>query len=184
MNASVVNGGVGFLIGVLAVLNSSCVESTPRGSDVRPKHSTEATEAWYERSLVGMEVGPTGAQFGHSDAKDTRYCAKFDGHQIVRRCLSANCDYLVIWARDGDYAYYDSKLLPKAPGLGKRDALRETMKEAQKHNLPVIAYCVVQQGGHFSEKHPEYEMRDYEGNRIGRFCYNSGYLDVMKDIVA
>jgi hypothetical protein len=100
MNASVVNGGVGFLIGVLALLNSSCVESTPRGSDVRLKHSTEATEAWYERSLVGMEVGPTGAQFGHSDAKDTRYCAKFDGHQIVRRCLSANCDYLVIWARD------------------------------------------------------------------------------------
>jgi len=142
------------------------------------------TAPWYERSLVGMEVGPTGAQFGHSDPNDTRYCSKFDGGRIVRRCVSANCDYLVIWARDGDYAYYNSKLLPKAPGLGGRDALAETMAEAQKHNLPVIAYCVVQQGGHFLDEHPEYEMRDYQGNRIGRFCYNSGYLEAMKTIVA
>jgi hypothetical protein len=42
----------------------------------------------------------------------------------------------------------------------------------------------VQQGGHFLDDHPEYEMRGHKGNRIGRFCYNSGYLDVMKEIVA
>ena len=59
---------------------------------------------WYRRSLVGMEVGPTGAQFGHSDPNDARYCSQFDGREIVRRCVSARCDYLVIWARDGDYA--------------------------------------------------------------------------------
>jgi len=154
-----------------------------------PTPSGGATEAggdhpWYRRSLVGMEVGPTGAQFGHSDPNDTRYCARFDGREIVRRCVSAHCDYLVIWARDGDYAYYDSKLLPKAPGLGERDPLRETVEEAAKHKLPVIAYCVVQQGGHYLREHPEFEMRDPAGNRIGRFCYNSGYLDVMKQIVA
>jgi hypothetical protein len=57
------------------------------------------------------------------------------------------------------------------------------MEEARKHDLPVIAYCVVQQGGHFLDDHPEYEMRDCKGKRIGRFCYNSGYLGVMKEIV-
>ncbi len=146
---------------------------------------TQASERpWYERFLVGMEVGPTGAQFGHSDPNDRRYCAEFDGRQIVRRCTAAHCEYLVIWARDGDYAYYDSKLLPKAPGLGNRDPLRETVEEAGRENLPVIAYCVVQQGGHFLDAHPDFEMRDVHGNRIGRFCYNSGYLDVMKQIVA
>ncbi len=139
---------------------------------------------WFHRSLVGMEVGPTGAQFGHSDPDDARYCSQFNGRDIVRRCVSAGCDYLVIWARDGDYAYYDSKLLPKAPGLGQRDPLRETMDEAIRHKLPVIAYCVVQQGGHYLREHPEFEMRDPTGNRIGRFCYNSGYLDAMKQIVA
>ena len=140
--------------------------------------------AWYQRSLVGMEVGPTGAQFGHSDTNDTRYSARFDGREIVRRCVGAHCEYVVIWARDGDFAYYDSKLLPKAPGLGQRDPLREAVDEARRYKLPVIAYCVVQQGGHFLDAHPEFEMRDAQGRRIGRFCFNSGYLEPMKQMLA
>ena len=167
---------------LLLVICGDAAFSTSRSA--QPNNEEGDTKPWYERFLVGVEVGPTGAQWGHSDAEDKRYCSKFNGREIVRGCVSANCEYLVIWARDGDYAYYDSRLLPKAPGLGKRDALRETMEEAKKHNLPVIAYCVVQQGGHFLDEHPEYEMRDHNGNRIGRFCYNSGYLDVMKQIAA
>jgi hypothetical protein len=131
-----------------------------------------------------MEVGPTGAHFGNSDTNDTRYCSGFDGREVVRRCVGAGCEYLVIWARDGDYAYYNSMLLLKCPGLGKRDVLRETVQEARQQKLPVIAYCVVQQGGHYLAAHPEFEMRDPQGRRIGRFCYNSGYLEVMKQIVA
>ena len=142
------------------------------------------TEPWFDHVVVGMEVGPTGAQFGYSDPNDLRYCSRFDGREIVRRAVEADAQYLVIWARDGDYAYYNSKLLPKAPGLGARDPLRETLDEARKHNLPVVAYCVVQQGGHFLSKHPEWEMRDPSGNRIGRFCFSSGYLEAMKAIVA
>ncbi|MBN1818526.1 MAG: beta-galactosidase trimerization domain-containing protein [Sedimentisphaerales bacterium] len=138
---------------------------------------------WYKRSMVGMEVGPTGAQFGHSDPQDTRYCARFNGRAIVRQCIDAKCEYLVLWARDGDFAYYNSKLLPKAPGLGERDPLGEAIKESKKHNLPIIAYCVVQQGGIYLDEHPEFEMRDPQGNRIGRFCYNSGYLEIMKQIL-
>ena len=139
---------------------------------------------WFRRHLVGMEVGPTGAQFGHSDQNDTRYCSKFDGAQIVRRCVAAHGEYLVLWVRDGDYAYYDSKLLPKAPGLAARDPLREAVEEAKTHKLPIIAYCVVQQGGHFLKAHPEFEMRRSDGQPLGRFCFNSGYLEAMKDIVA
>jgi len=170
-------------IGFFTICGSSYTKAATSTSGLSPEVESVNSKSWFERFLVGMEVGPTGAQFGHSDTEDIRYCAKFDGSQIVRHCCSAHCDYLVIWARDGDYAYYDSKLLPKAPGLGKRDALKETMEQAKKHDLPVIAYCVVQQGGHFLDKHPEYEMCDYQGRRIGRFCYNSGYLEVMKDIV-
>ncbi len=140
--------------------------------------------AWYRHALAGMEVGPTGAQFSNSDSNDTRYCSRMDGREIIRRCLSARCEYVVIWARDGDYAYYDSKLLLKCPGLGARDVLREAVDEAHKNKLPLIAYCVVQQGGHYLAAHPEYEMRDPKGKRLGRFCYNSGYLEPMKQIVA
>jgi len=131
-----------------------------------------------------MEVGPTGAQFGHSDPADTRYAARFDGKEIVRRCAAAGSDYVVVWARDGDYAYYDSAVLPKAPGLGRRDVLREAVEEGRRRGLPVIAYCVVQQGGHFLRQHPELEMRDAQNRPLGRFCLNSGYLEWMKRITA
>lgn len=141
-------------------------------------------EPWYRRSLTGMEVGPTGAQFGYSDPADARYSARFDGAEIVRRCAAAGCEYVVLWVRDGDYAYYDSKRLLKCPGLGTRDPLRDAVAEARRQRLPLIAYCVVQQAGHYLAAHPELEMRDPQGQRIGRFCYNSGYLEVMKEIVA
>ena len=139
---------------------------------------------WYQRYLVGMEVGPTGAQFGHSDPTDARYCSEWDGREIVRQAVRADAEYLVLWVRDGDYAYYDSALLPKAPGLVDRDPLADAVDEAAKHDLPLIAYCVVQQGGHFLQAHPEWAMHDADGNPIGRFCFNSGYLDAMGEIVA
>jgi hypothetical protein len=154
------------------------------GLPASPAQPAPAAPLWFERALVGMEIGPTGAQFGHSDSNDTRYCARFDGREIVRHARAAHSEYLVMWVRDGDYAYYDSKLLPKAPGLGARDPFREAMNEARLHKLPVIAYCVVQQGGHFLKAHPEWEMRGADGKPIGRFCYNSGYLEAMKQIVA
>lgn len=141
-------------------------------------------QPWYERSIVGMEVGPTGAQFGHSDPGDTHYCKEWNGRDIVKNAVKANAEYLVLWLRDGDYAYYNSRLLPKAPGLGERDPLREAMDEAEKHGLPIISYCVVQQSGIFLDDHPEWQMRSADGQAIGRFCYNSGYLEAMKKIVA
>ena len=146
--------------------------------------AAETTEPWFRRSLVGLEVGPTGAQFGHSDPIDKGYCARFDGREIVRRTVAAHGEYLVLWVRDGDYAYYDSKLLPKAPGLGDRDPLREAVDEARNHRLPLISYCVVQQGGHLLKAHPEWEMRGADGKPIGRFCLNSGYLAMIKKITA
>jgi hypothetical protein len=163
---------VSWFVAVSASTHPICVAQS---TDSRP---------WFERSIVGMEVGPTGAQFGHSDPEDTRYCRVWDGREIVQRCVQANAEYLVLWLRDGDYAYYDSKLLPKAPGLGARDPLRDAMDEAKTHGLPIISYCVVQQGGIYLQQHPEWQMRDADGNPIGRFCFNSGYLEAIKAMVA
>jgi uncharacterized lipoprotein YddW (UPF0748 family) len=106
------------------------------------------------------------------------------GREIVRRCVQANAEYLVLWLRDGDFAYYDSAILPKAPGLGNRDPLREAIAEARKHELPIISYCVVQQAGIFLSEHPEWRMRGAEGNAIDRFCLNSGYLEVIKNLIS
>jgi hypothetical protein len=138
---------------------------------------------WYERALVGIETGPTGAQFG-SDIVDTGYVARFDGRECIEKAVAAHCDYMVIWARDGVYAYYDSKLQPKAPGLGKRDVLRETVESAKAHEMPVIAYCVLQYPTHTLHEHPDWRMRDKDGKPIERVCFNSPYIDYVKQLLA
>ena len=143
-----------------------------------------ADAPWFERSLVGMEVGPTGEDYGAQRSDDARFCKLWDGREIVRRAAAANCEYLVLWARDGDWAYYDSKLLPKPPGLGERDPLRDAVAEAKKRRLPLIAYCVVQGPGNYSRRPSAIPRRAADGAPIGRFCFNSGYLDVMKQLAA
>ena len=140
---------------------------------------------WYSHALVGMEVGPTGTNYGQNgDRADKRYCAKFDGRDTVRRCVAAGCDYMVIWGRDGDWAYYDSKLLPKTPGLGTRNPLRDAVAEAHQRGLPLSVYCVVQGPGNYLNAHPEFLARTPDGKARGIFCFNSGYLEVMKKILS
>lgn len=60
-----------------------------------PGTAKDPPAPWYTRALVGMEVGPTGAQSG-SDPADEGYAARFDGREIVRRCLAARSEYLAI----------------------------------------------------------------------------------------
>ncbi|MHB0956579.1 MAG: hypothetical protein ACYC0X_09755 [Pirellulaceae bacterium] len=159
----------------LTVSNADSAQPAPKLTEDLP---------WYQRSIVGMEVGPTGAQFGYSEKTELKYASRFNGRDIVQKCFEAEAEYLVIWARDGDWAYYNSKIADKCPGLGERDVLRETVDEAARHQLPVIAYCVVQQAGNFLASHPEFQAIDAAGKPIARFCYNSGYLDVVKNLIA
>jgi hypothetical protein len=139
---------------------------------------------WFQRSLVGLEVGPTGAQFG-GDAADVGYAAKFDGREIARATKACGGEYLVIWARDGDWAYYDSKLQPKPPGLGSRDTLREAVEEGHKLGLPVIAYCQLQYPAQTLRQHPDWRAVDKDGKPIdGRVCYRTEYREFMKQMLS
>ncbi len=139
--------------------------------------------SWFTRSLVGLEVGPTGAQFG-GDPADVGYAAKFDGREIARATKACGGEYLVIWARDGDWAYYDSKLQPKCPGLGTRDVLREAVEEGHKLGLPVIAYCVQQYAGDTLRKNPDWRIVGSDSKPIdGRVCFRSGYREYMKQML-
>ena len=138
---------------------------------------------WSTRCLVGLEVGPSGAQFGGSDPADTTYASLFRGDEIVRATAAAHGEYLVIWARDGDWAYYDSAVARPCPGLRGRDVVREAVETAAAFDLPVVAYCVVQQGGHFLSDHPEFQAVAADGSRVGRFCLNSGYVSAVEALL-
>jgi hypothetical protein len=130
-----------------------------------------------------MEVGPSGAQWG-SDPRDVGYASRFNGREIVEKQIDMGSEYLVLWARDHEWAYYDSKLMPKCPGLGARDPLREAVEAAKPHKLPLIAYCVVQAGGHALREHPEWAMVGADGQPIpGRVCLNSPYRDFVHGLL-
>jgi len=87
--------------------------------------------------------------------------------------------------KDMEFAYYNSRVAKKAPGLGKRDLLRESINEAKKHRMPVIAYCQIQYDSSSSRAHPEWRMKDAGGKDIGgRLCYRSGYLEFIKQVAA
>lgn len=85
---------------------------------------------WFCGALVGMEVGPTGAQFaGGKHAPD--YARNFNGAEIAQRCAAANAEYLVLWVRDGDFTFHDSKQVPRPASFGDRDVLREAVEEGR-----------------------------------------------------
>lgn len=154
----------------LLVLLALCAQA--QGQDDTP---------WFQRALIGIEVGPTGAQWG-SDPRDVTYASQFNGAEIMAQQIAMGSEYLVLWARDHEWAYYNSKLMPKCPGLGERDPLREALDA--KPRVPLIAYCVVQAGGHALREHPEWGMVGADGNRIeGRMCLNSPYRNYVHGLL-
>lgn len=76
------------------------------------RHGNAAAEApWFQRRLVGPEVRPTGSQFGGA-TNDPGFATRFDEREIARATKACGADYLVIWTREGDWAFYNSKLQP------------------------------------------------------------------------
>lgn len=135
---------------------------------------------WYKSRWLGVEIGPT----GHND-RDPVFMSRATGKEIIEQVANAKAEYVVIFFKDWQFAYYDSKVAPKAPGLGDRDLFKECVEEAQKHDIPVVAYCIVQHDGATYDRHPEWRMKDKDGNDIKpRLCFNSGYLEHVKQVAA
>ena len=56
--------------------------------------------------------------------------AKFDGREIVRHCVAAHGQYLVIW-RGTVITPTTTRSCCRNAGLGNRDPLREAVEEAR-----------------------------------------------------
>lgn len=167
----------------MAVLFAAGIISSAAAAD-KVSHPTGTAPKWFEEVLIGMEVGPTGPQSSEGP-KDMVYASRFDGREIMQRSVDAGSQYMVIWGRDGDYTYYNSSIQPKAPALGDRDVLQETIEVAREHGQPVIVYVVLQYPAHALRTHPEWKMKKSDGSPIDYLvCFNSPYRDHVTGILA
>ncbi|MCS6862626.1 MAG: beta-galactosidase trimerization domain-containing protein, partial [Abditibacteriales bacterium] len=150
--------------------------SQPSSKPILPTHEASP---WYRRALVGIEIGPTGA-----NDKDHIFLSKATGEAFIEHCRQARAEYVVVFMKDQNFAYYNSRVARKCPNLGARDLLRECLEAAQKINLPVIAYVQVQYDTSSWNAHPEWRMKDSRGKDIGgRLCFNSGYIEFIKQVL-
>ena len=119
---------------------------------------------WYRRSLVGMEVGPTGAQFGNSDPADIRYCAKFDGRRD--RAADAWRPAANTWSSGRATATRPTTIrscCPNAPGSVTATAARGGRRgpQAQAAGDRLLRRATGQ--GTFCNAHPEFQARAANG---------------------
>lgn len=150
--------------------------------DAQPAEAAKVP--WYKRTMVGMEVGPSETD-PENPAKDEMFYSRVSGKAIVHNLLKARVEYAVIFMKDWDFAYYNSKIVRKCPSLGQRDLLREVLDEAGKYSLPIAAYVVIQGDTAVWLQHPEWRMEDWQGSSIRpSLCFNSDYLEYNKRVAA
>ena len=78
----------------------------------------------------------------------------------------------MVFMKDQNFAYYNSKLARKCPNLGERDLLRECVDAGANHGIPIIAYCQIQYDSAAWAAHPDWRMKDANGKEIhDRLCY-------------
>lgn len=164
--------------GIVGTLSTSFFATKPGiwGQDIGT-NETSTSHLPFE-ALVGIEVGPTGA-----NDKDDIYLSRMTGKEILDFLRLARAEYLVLFLKDMEFAYYSSKVARKCPNLGDRDLLVECLNEAQPLKIPLIAYCQIQYDSSSWRLHPEWRMKSAQGEDLEpRLCFNSRYIEFIKEI--
>lgn len=143
------------------------------------EHYDFSGKPWYLSNNVGIEFGPTG-----STVNDMDYMSKMTGREIVQKAVQANAQYLILFCKDGDYAYYKSKYRPSPESLMGRDLLLEVCEAAKGTGINVLAYAVVQYDAYARLKHPDWELRGSNGRGLYKLCLRTpAYIEEMKNII-
>lgn len=103
------------------------------------------------------------------DWTDEEVRKKFDPKSCIECAVRAHANAIRACATGwlGPEAYYQSAIVPKAPGVGRRDLFRELIEEARKNNLEVIAYIHVGcGGGEIAKQHPDWVARTSTGKSL------------------
>ena len=123
---------------------------------------------------------------------------KLNPEEYEKFYKEANINSLMVYTKDHwGYSYYDTKIGVKHPGL-KLDYIDEVSRILKKNNIEFNAYYCLEYDTLAPKKHPEWAIRDKDGNAVrlinptvpakwGMPCYETGYreyvLGQLKEIV-
>jgi hypothetical protein len=153
----------------------------------RSEPNPSSTEKWYERLTPGIHLDY------HFPEWDPFFLSKADGASMMHEMADTGTQMVVVFAKcHYGNCYYNTRIGHKHHNLGDRDLLRDWVREAKRRKLIVLAYYSVNRDVWAGEQHPEWRMKDAQGNavdedrwppewaRMGFLCYNSGYRDLVK----
>jgi hypothetical protein len=134
---------------------------------------------WYLSTSVGIEYGPTG-----STVADSGFMESMTGSDIIKKAQIAGAEYVIIFSKDTEFAYYHSKLRPSPQSLNNRDILLEVCDAAKGTDIKVLAYMVCQYDSYAMRNHPDWEMVGQDGRKLGRVCLrNPGFIEHNKSVI-
>lgn len=139
---------------------------------------------WWEKPLRAITL-----EFPASDV------ANIDVVGIIDESLQGAINTLCVFAigyYPGGTSFYQSKIAPHYPGLGKRDLLAEAIEAGHRHHQKVIAYVASIWGNaELYQAHPDWAQRKANGevtswdeqyNSVA-MCPNSPFRDYLASLV-
>jgi hypothetical protein len=110
---------------------------------------------------------------------------RFDPEALLELFVHARVNSVLFWAKCqyGNF-YYDTALGHKHSGLGELDLLGRVLDLAHQRDMVVLAYYSNVWDVSVARVHPEWMMRDAEGNasyeRWPRVCLNTPYRELVQ----
>ena len=118
-------------------------------------------KSWYRNAFCKLHFDM------HTPDTVTNIAFGFDSEEFAQRLKIASPDAICFFAKSAiGWSHYPTKIGAIHPHL-KRDLLREALDACHKHGIKLIAYyCIEVIPAPIVEKHPEYLLRNKDGNPV------------------
>ena len=142
------------------------------------------SEAWWEKPLRVVVLEYPASDVGKLNIKEII-------DETTRGAINTLVSFSIGYY-PGGAAFYQSKIAPHHPGIGKRDLLAETIEYGHKNRQKVMAHMsTIWGGGKLYEDHPDWAQRRANGDlsswddelKTVAMCPNSPYREYLNSLV-
>lgn len=132
---------------------------------------------------------PEGRTFNNLSIPDTKAgrkeLAKITGKGLIKAVVKSGGKVAVFDSKSQWYAFHNTNISEKHPGLGKRDLVQEIISEGKKHGIIYVPYIPVGNDYRAAKEHPEWTPLKADGKPLKRedgipsSCLNSPFRYFM-----